>query len=239
MPRPRSTALQPEIGLQYRLRLIARNAPRQQPGRSSAHKPEAPAKPIVPPSAAPSRPVNFGSGRPGSDRSYPSLWGLVTRVRGRIAFGAPCPQRSLAREASTFSLVTCHVGSSRRGTDPVGETSNVLDTPLGTRHLVLTRPVSSNWRHPWSSQTKSRRSLPSQESQPTRRNLPGPASQESGHFLSPSPLRRQRCRSSTRTRPESTFIPTCIWSVSQRTATPTQSAGSAPAPSIFTRSSPG
>ena len=193
----------------------------------------------MPPSAAPSRPVNFGSGRPGLDRSYPSLWGLVTRVRGRNAFGAPCPQRSLAREASTLSLVTCHVGSSRRGTDPVGETSNVPDTPLGTRHLVLTRPVSSHWRHPWSSQTKSRRSLPSQESQPTQRNLPSPASQVSGHFPSPSPLRQRRFRSSTQTRPESTFIPTCIWSASQRTATPTQSASSAPTPPIFRRSSRG
>ena len=121
-------------------------------------------------------------GRSGSDGFYTSLWYPVTRVRGRIAFGAPCPQRSLAREASTLSLVTCHGGSSRRGIDPVGETSNISDTPLGTRHLVLTRPVSPNWRHPWSSQTKSRRSLPSQESQPTQRNRPSPASQVSGHF---------------------------------------------------------
>ena len=30
----------------------------------------------------------------------------------------------MAREASTLSLVTCHVGSSRRGIDPVGETSD-------------------------------------------------------------------------------------------------------------------
>ena len=183
--------------------------------------------------------MNFGSGRPGSDRFCTSLWSLVTRVCGRIAFGAPCPQRSLAREASTLSLVTCHVGSSRRGIDPVGETSNVPDTPLGTRHLVLTRPVSPNWRHPWSSQTKSRRSLPSQESQPTQRNLPSPASQVSGHFPSPSPLRRRRSASSTRTRPESTSIPTCTWSASRRIATPTQSASSAPTPSISTRSSRG
>ena len=31
-------------------------------GSGRSYKPEAPAKPIVPPSAAPSRPVNFGSG---------------------------------------------------------------------------------------------------------------------------------------------------------------------------------
>jgi hypothetical protein len=30
-------------------------------------------------------------GRSGFDRRFPSLWGLVTRVRGRIPFGAPCP----------------------------------------------------------------------------------------------------------------------------------------------------
>ena len=166
-------------------------------------------------------------GRSGSECRLASFWSLVTRVCGRIAFGAPCPQRSLAREASTFSLVTCHVGSSRRGTDPVGETSNVLDTPLGTRHLVLTRSVSSNRRHPWSSQTKSRRSLPSR------------ASQVSGHFPFPSPLRRRRSMSSIRTRPESTFIPTCIWSASRRTVMPTQSASSVPTPPTFTRSSHG
>ena len=45
---------------------------------------------------------------------------------------------SMAREASALSLVTCHGGVSRRGIDPVGETSNVPDTPLGTRHFVLT-----------------------------------------------------------------------------------------------------
>src|SRR6516165_9515378 len=60
----------------------------------------------------------------------------MTRVCGPFAFGAFCPQRSLAREASTWSLVTCHAGLPRRGIDPVGETYNVPDTPLGTRHLV-------------------------------------------------------------------------------------------------------
>jgi hypothetical protein len=62
-------------------------------------------------------------GRSCSSRCFPSLWGLVTRVRGRIPFGASCPQRSVAREASTLSLVTCHAGFSRHGIDPVGKTS--------------------------------------------------------------------------------------------------------------------
>ena len=46
----------------------------------------------------------------------------------------------MAREASTLSLATCHAGFSRRGIDPVGETFNVPDTPLGSRHLVVSRP---------------------------------------------------------------------------------------------------
>src|SRR4051812_14462328 len=66
--------------------------------------------PFVPPSAAPSRLVNFGSGRPGIKRGLSSLWDLVTRVSGRIPFGASCPRWSLAREASALSLATCHAG---------------------------------------------------------------------------------------------------------------------------------
>src|SRR6266446_3294531 len=34
-----------------------------------------------------------------------------------------------------------------RGIDPVGETSNVPDSPLGSRRLVST-PVATSWRHP-------------------------------------------------------------------------------------------
>ena len=90
-------------------------------------------------------------GRSCSSRCLPSLWGLVTRVRGRIPFGAPCPQRSMAREASTLSLVTCHAGFSRHGIDPVGETSNVPDTPLGAHCLVVSPPASTGWIHPCSS----------------------------------------------------------------------------------------
>ena len=45
------------------------------------------------------------------------------------------------REASTLSLVDLPAGFSRRGIDPVGETSNVPDIPLGTRRLVVSRPV--------------------------------------------------------------------------------------------------
>ncbi len=82
-------------------------------------------------------------GRSGSDRYLYLLCGLVTRVSGRISFGASCPKWSLAREASTLSLATCHAGFSRRGIDPVGETSNVPDTPLGSRRLPRTRTF---WR---------------------------------------------------------------------------------------------
>ena len=64
-------------------------------------------------------------GRSGSDRYLSLLCGLVTRVSGRIPFGASCPKWSLAREASTLSLATYHAGFSRHGIDPVGETSIV------------------------------------------------------------------------------------------------------------------
>jgi len=90
-------------------------------------------------------------GRSGSDRYLSLLWGLVTRVSGRIPFGASCPRWSLAREASTLSLVTCHAGFSRCGIDPVGETFNVPDTPLGSRRLVVSPPASTSWMHPCSS----------------------------------------------------------------------------------------
>ena len=82
----------------------------------------------------------------------------------------------MAREASTLSLVTCHAGFSRRGIDPVGETSNVPDTPLGSRHLLFSPPPSANRRHPWSSQTKSRRSNQNRKrpSKSRARSLPVP-----------------------------------------------------------------
>src|SRR5271157_5216628 len=49
----------------------------------------------------------LGFGRSGSDRYLSLHCGLVTRVSGRTPFGAYCPKRSLAREASTLSLATC------------------------------------------------------------------------------------------------------------------------------------
>ena len=99
---------------------------------------------------------------------FSSLVCLYAALRRRASVavftsGASCPRLSMAREASTLSLVTCHAGFSRRGIDPVGETSNVPDTPLGSRHLVVSPPASANRRHPWSSQTKSRRSQKPQE----------------------------------------------------------------------------
>ena len=165
---------------------------------------------------------------------------LATRVSGRIHFGAFCPSDSMAREASTLSLVTCHAGFSRRGIDPVGETSNVPDTPLGSRRLVVSPPASANRRHPWSSQTKSPRSQP-QPKKPTKPKKPAKPNKPRGQVASrPRPrLLGGADMSLTRTRPESTFIPTCIWSASPPTATPTQSASSAPTPPIFRRSSRG
>jgi hypothetical protein len=90
-------------------------------------------------------------GRSGSDRYLSLHCGLVTRVSGRIPSGASCPKWSLAREASTLSLATCRAGFSRCGIDPVGETSNVPDTPLGSRRLVVSPPASTSWTRPCSS----------------------------------------------------------------------------------------
>src|SRR5580693_6668387 len=69
---------------------------------------------------------------------------LAARVCGPTHFGANCPWVSMVREAVTLSLVTCHTGFSRHGIDPVGETTNVPDTPLGSRRLVLSpRPATA------------------------------------------------------------------------------------------------
>ena len=78
---------------------------------------------------------------------YIALW-----RRGSVAVhpaGAFCPVRSVAREASTLSLVTCYSGFSRHGIDPVGETSNVPDNPLGSWRPVVSPSASANRRHPW------------------------------------------------------------------------------------------
>ena len=55
----------------------------------------------------------------------------------------------------------------------------------------------------------------------------------------PVPASAAASKSSTRTRPESMCIPTCIWSASPPTVTPTQFGSSAPTPPIFRRSSRG
>ena len=95
-----------------------------------------------------------------------AVFPLVLRARG----GA-WPER-----LSTLSLATCHAGFSRRGIDPVGETSNVPDIPLGSRHLVVSTPASANRRDPWSSQTNSPRRQPSPSRQPS------PGSRVRGRF---------------------------------------------------------
>ena len=65
------------------------------------------------------------------------LYFTAARVSGPIYSGAYCPWVSMAREAWSLSLVTCHAGFSRRGIDPVGETANVNEPPLGSRRLVV------------------------------------------------------------------------------------------------------
>ena len=90
-------------------------------------------------------------GRSCSSRCLPSLCGLVTRVRGRIPFGASCPKRSLAREASTLSLATCPPGFPGVVLIPLGRLPNVPDTPLGSRRLVVSPPASTSWTRPGSS----------------------------------------------------------------------------------------
>ena len=106
-------------------------------------------------------------------------------VSGRTYAGASCPIVSVAREASTLSLATYHGWFSRHGIDPVGETPNVPDTPLGSRRLVVSPPALANRRHQWYFQTKSRKRQEGPRSQPS------PRSRGRGRVLSPSPLRRR------------------------------------------------
>ena len=169
---------------------------------------------------------------------FPSLFAstLVSGDARQWPYSLWCflPAASMAREASTLSLVTCHAGFSRRGIDPVGETSIVSDTPLGTRHLVV---FTTRIRQPETSMVvpNEEPKKPAKPKKPTERRQAA----SRGRSPSPSPPRRRRSMSSTPTRPESTSIPTCTWSASRPTATPTRSASSAPTPPIFTRSPPG
>jgi hypothetical protein len=73
---------------------------------------------IAPRPATPSRPVNSGS-RFGSCCCFHIAYSLAPRVCGRSHSGASSPLASVAREASTLSLTTCHPGFARRGIDPV------------------------------------------------------------------------------------------------------------------------
>ena len=64
----------------------------------------------------------------------------MTRVRGRTAFGADCPKRSLAREASTLSLATCLPGIPGVVLIPLGRLSTsprplLARVALGFHHL--------------------------------------------------------------------------------------------------------
>ena len=73
------------------------------------------------------------------------LYFTAARVSGPIYSGAYCPWVSMAREAWSLSLVTCHAGFSRRGIDPVGETANVNEPPLGSRRLVVSSLAFASW----------------------------------------------------------------------------------------------
>jgi transposase len=86
----------------------------------------------------------------------------------------------MVREAVTLSLVTCHTGFSRHGIDPVGETTNVPDTPLGSRrlvffHLAPQRPPEVSMLVPYEEPKKSRKSKkPAEPNKPRERSLPIP-----------------------------------------------------------------
>src|SRR5208283_10698 len=85
-----------------------------------------------------SRELEFG--RSGSDRYLSLHWGLVTRVSGRTPFGAYCPKRSLAREASTLSLATCLPGFPGVVLIPLGR--------LSTSPIPLLARVALWFHHP-------------------------------------------------------------------------------------------
>jgi len=82
----------------------------------------------------------LGFGRSGSDRYLSLHCGLVTRVRGRTPFGAYCPKRSLAREASTLSLATCLPGFPGVVLIPLGR--------LSTSPIPLLARVALWFHHP-------------------------------------------------------------------------------------------
>ena len=79
-------------------------------------------------------------GRSGSDRDLSLHCGLVTRVSGRTPFGAYCPKRSLAREASTLSLATCPPGFPGVVLIPLGR--------LSTSPIPLLARVALWFHHP-------------------------------------------------------------------------------------------
>ena len=82
----------------------------------------------------------LGFGRSGSDRYLSLHCGLVTRVSGRTPFGAYCPKRSLAREASTLSLATCLPGFPGVVLIPLGR--------LSTSPIPLLARVALWFHHP-------------------------------------------------------------------------------------------
>ena len=64
----------------------------------------------------------------------------------------------MVREASTLSLVTCHAGFSRRGIDPVGETTSFPITLLARGALSFYHTYARSGEIPCLSLTKNRRS---------------------------------------------------------------------------------
>src|SRR6266446_1649128 len=72
-----------------------------------------------------------------------------------------------------------------RGIDPVGETSNVPDSPLGSRRLVST-PVATSWRHPMVVPNKDPKKPTKPDKSPVRSHpVPVPVSAAALHVINP------------------------------------------------------
>src|SRR5208337_4581970 len=61
------------------------------------------------------------------------------------------PEAKLGPRGFELVIGDLPAGFSRCGIDPVGETFNVPDTPLGSCRLVVSPPASTGWIHPCSS----------------------------------------------------------------------------------------
>ena len=128
---------------------------------------------------------------------------------------------SVAREASTLSLATRHAGFSGVVLIPLGRLQMSPIPLLARGGLLFHRP------HP---PTGGIHGTPKRRAEKANKAQEASQAQEVAGEIAPRPRPRfvsGAAASSTQTRPESTSIPTCIWSASPRTATPTRSGSSA------------